>query len=193
MLDAWVEQNVPTWAASSAYDNQSRVRSIKKDPIVTTSLARLSVADVERWHTRLRNKGMADAGMRNLHGVLASRASPGATVGVGVDERRLARPPALVEGQAAHRAVVRGRAQSDRRRRDHRPRCRTRTLRIAAAAGARRAELASLRWTDVQRSQLLIDSAIEVIRHGDGKPHAARGGDEDGELAVGDARQPRRC
>ena len=44
VLDAWVEQNLPTWAASSAYDNQSRVRSIKKDPIVTTSLARLSAA-----------------------------------------------------------------------------------------------------------------------------------------------------
>ena len=50
VLDAWVEQNLATWAASSAYDNQSRVRSIKKDPIVTTSLARLSVADIERWH-----------------------------------------------------------------------------------------------------------------------------------------------
>ena len=43
-------------------------------------------------------------------------------------------------------------------------------LRVAAAAGARRAELASLRWTDVHGNQLLIDSAIEVVRHGDGKP-----------------------
>ncbi len=39
-------------------------------------------------------------------------------------------------------------------------------LRIAAMTGARRAELAALRWTDVDADGMLtIDSAIEVIRH----------------------------
>ncbi|MGB1653401.1 MAG: site-specific integrase, partial [Acidimicrobiales bacterium] len=41
-------------------------------------------------------------------------------------------------------------------------------LRIAAMTGARRAELAALRWTDVDDDGMLtIDSAIEVIRHED--------------------------
>ena len=57
VLDAWVEQNLDTWAPSSARDQQSRVRGIKKDPIARLPLARLSVGDVERWHTRLRADG----------------------------------------------------------------------------------------------------------------------------------------
>ncbi len=169
VLDAWVEQNLPTWAASSAYDNQSRVRSIKKDPIVTTSLARLSVADVERWHTRLRNKGMADAGLRNLHGVLRAALAQAQRWGwVSTNVASLAR---LRSSKVKQRTVLSSEdvlkvidaaATIDP--------AAALALRIAAAAGARRAELASLRWTDVQGSQLLIDSAIEVVRHGDGKP-----------------------
>ena len=70
VLDAWVEQNLDTWAPSSARDQQSRVRGIKKDQIARLPLARLSVGDVERWHTRLRRDGMRDAGIKNQHGVL---------------------------------------------------------------------------------------------------------------------------
>ncbi len=65
VLDAWVAQNLDTWAPSSARDQQSRVRSLKKDPISKVPLARLSVGDVERWHTRLRQAGMGDAGVKN--------------------------------------------------------------------------------------------------------------------------------
>src|SRR5450432_2829344 len=70
VLDAWVEQNLDTWAPSSARDQQSRVRAIKKDQISRLPLARLSVGDVERWHTRVRKAGLQDAGIKNLHGVL---------------------------------------------------------------------------------------------------------------------------
>ena len=49
VLDGWVEQSLATWAPSSARDQQSRVASIKKDPIVRIPLARLTVADVERF------------------------------------------------------------------------------------------------------------------------------------------------
>src|SRR3954452_19188503 len=55
-LDAWIAQSLPTWAASSARDQQSRVRAVKHDPIVRVPLARLSVSDVERWHARLRRR-----------------------------------------------------------------------------------------------------------------------------------------
>ena len=49
------------------------VRSLKKDPIVKVSVARLSVGDVERWHTRLRQGGMGDAGVKNQHGCCGPR------------------------------------------------------------------------------------------------------------------------
>ena len=70
VLDEWVKKNIDTWAPSTSRDQQSRVRSLKKDQIARLPLARLTVADVERWHTRLRTAGMADAGIKNQHGVL---------------------------------------------------------------------------------------------------------------------------
>ena len=70
VLDAWIDQNLDTWAPSSARDQQSRVRSIKQDKIAEISIAQLSIADVERWHTRLRPAGLQDAGIRNQHGAL---------------------------------------------------------------------------------------------------------------------------
>ena len=42
-------------------------------------------------------------------------------------------------------------------------------LRLAAVAGARRAELAALRWEDVRDGHLTIDSAIEVVTRGEGQ------------------------
>ena len=75
VLDAWVEQNLDTWAPSSGRDQQSRVRSIKKNPIAKLPVARLSVGDIERWHTRLRGAGMQDAGIKNQHGVLRAALS----------------------------------------------------------------------------------------------------------------------
>jgi hypothetical protein len=51
------------------------VTGIKKDPIVKLPVARLSISDVERWHTRLRRDGMGDAGIKNQHGVLRAALS----------------------------------------------------------------------------------------------------------------------
>ncbi len=44
------------------------MRSIMKDKIANTPIAQVSIADVERWHTRLRRGGMQDGGIRNQHG-----------------------------------------------------------------------------------------------------------------------------
>jgi integrase len=43
-------------------------------------------------------------------------------------------------------------------------------LRLAAITGARRAELAALRWNDVAGAELTIDSAVDAVERGDGKP-----------------------
>jgi hypothetical protein len=49
LLDLWLEQNGPVWAPS-ARDQVSRAALVKADPISQLSVARLSVADVDRWH-----------------------------------------------------------------------------------------------------------------------------------------------
>ena len=51
------------------------MKSLKKDQIARLPLARPTVTDVERWHTRLRAAGMADAGIKNQHGVLRAALS----------------------------------------------------------------------------------------------------------------------
>jgi integrase len=169
VLDAWVEQNLDTWAPSSARDQQSRVRSIRKDQIARVPLARLSVVDVERWHSRLRRRGMLDAGIRNQHGVLRaalSQAERWGWVSTNVasmarlrSSRTETRDVMTVEDV---RAVVDAATTID-------PAAGL-ALRIAAIAGARRAELAALQWTDEVDGLLTIDSAIEITKRGDGQP-----------------------
>ncbi len=169
VLDEWVTQNVDTWAPSSARDQQSRVRSIKKDPIARLSLSRLSVGDVERWHTRLRAAGMADPGIKNQHGVLRAALSQAVRWGwVSTNVASMARLRSTKVQQREVmtvddvRAVMTAAASID-------PSAEL-AFRIAAVAGARRAELASLRWTDERDGQLLIDSAVEITKRGGGSP-----------------------
>ncbi len=169
VLDAWVEQNLDTWAPSSARDQQSRVRAIKKDQISRLPLARLSVGDVERWHTRMRKAGMADAGVKNLHGVLRAALSQAERWGwvsnnvAGIARLKSSKTqPRTVMTLDDVRAVMAAAATIDP--------AALLGLRIAAVAGARRAELAALQWTDVVDSQLTIDSAIEFVKRGDGSP-----------------------
>ena len=169
VLDAWVEQNLDTWAPSSARDQQSRVRAIKKDQISRLPLARLSVGDVERWHTRLRKSGLQDAGIKNLHGVLRAALSQAERWGwVSNNVAGIARLKSTKTQQRSVmslddvRAVMAAAATIDP--------AALLALRIAAVAGARRAELAALQWTDVFEGQLTIDSAIEFVKRGDGSP-----------------------
>ena len=70
-------------------------------------------------------------------------------------------------------------ARGDGRRRDDRPGRRRWRCGIAAVSGARRAELAALRWTDVRDGMLTIDSAIEVVEPRRRHAGAARRRDED--------------
>ena len=169
LLDAWVERNLDTWAPSSARDQQSRVKAIKKDQISRLPLARLTVGDVERWHTRLRKAGLQDAGIKNLHGVLRAALSQAERWGsVSNNVARIARlnwsktQQRSVMSPDDVRAVITAAATIDP--------AAVLALRIAAVAGARRAELAALQWTDVVDDQLKIDSAIEFVKRGDGSP-----------------------
>jgi len=163
VLDAWVKQSIDTWAPSSARDQQSRVKTIKKDQIAVLPLARLTVGDVERWHTRMRKNGMQDAGVKNLHGVL--RAALSQAVRWGWASSNVAALARLRSTKTQQRgvmsvdevkAVMAAAATID-------PAAEL-AFRIAAVAGARRAELASLKWTDEKDGLLLIDSAIEIVK-----------------------------
>lgn len=143
-LDAWVEQNRATWAPASLRDQTSRVRSIKSNRIASIGLARLSVADVRQWHTRLRGRGLADAWLRNLHNVLRAALSmaerwdwvPRNVAGL-AKVSSTKRPPRKAMTLGDVLAVVRAAEQIG-------PEAAL-ALRLAAATGAPWAELAALR------------------------------------------------
>jgi integrase len=169
VLDAWVEQNLDTWAPSSARDQQSRVRSVKKDQISRLPLARLTVADVERWHTRMRKSGYKDAGIRNLHGVL--RAALSQAERWGWANNNVAAMARLRSSKTKQRSVMTvGDVRAVMAAASTIDPAAALAFRIAAVTGARRAELAALRWTDEIDGQLTIDSSIEVVARGDGAP-----------------------
>ena len=170
VLDEWVEHNSATWAPSSARDQRSRVKAIKTDDtLARMPVARLSVADVERWHARLRRAGKQDAGIKNLHGALRAALAQAqrwgwVTSNVAALARlrtsRTQKRDAMTADDV--RAVIAAATAFD-------PAAGL-ALRLGAIAGARRAELAALRWDDVHGGELTIDSAIEVLTRGDGKP-----------------------
>jgi integrase len=49
-------------------------------------------------------------------------------------------------------------------------------LRLAAVTGARRSELAALRWEDLHEGRLVIDSSIAILRIGDDVSAHSRAG-----------------
>ncbi|MDP9335728.1 MAG: site-specific integrase [Actinomycetota bacterium] len=163
VLEAWVELNDPSWAESTRRDQRSRVRKVSTDRIGALGLARISVADVERWHLRLRKAGVGEAAIRGRHMVL--RAALEQAVRWGWVHSNVARDARLRSAKRSPRAAMTAEdvravlaiaAQVD-------PAAEL-ALRIAAVTGARRSELAALRWSDLDGDRLTIDSSIAVRR-----------------------------
>ncbi len=164
-LDAWLETNAPTWAASTVRDQTSRASLVKADKIARTVVDRLSVADVDRWHARLRDRGVGEASIRNQHLVLRAAMSLAArwgwvstnVVAIATLGRRKSVPRAAMVG-ADVRKVIAAAAERD-------PAAGL-ALRLAAVTGARRAELCALVWSDLDGDRLTIDSSIAIVRTG---------------------------
>jgi len=112
---------------------------------------------------------MADAGIKNQHGVLRAALSQAVRWGwVSANVASMAKlrssktTPCGVMSVDEVQAVLQAAASIDP--------AAARALRVAAVAAARRAELASLRWTDLRDGRLVIDSAVEVAERGTGTP-----------------------
>jgi integrase len=175
VLNAWAEVSDATWAASSRRDQRSRIRSVLADPISAMAVARLGVADIERWHARMRQSKVGETAIRSRHAVLRAALAqavrwewiPANPAGAA----RLRQPKqAPREAMTVEdvRAVIRVARKFD-------PAAGL-ALRLAAVAGLRRAELAALRWDDLDGDRLTIDKSVEVVRTEQrGKPdvHAA--------------------
>jgi integrase len=167
VLDLWVEQNTATWAPSTCRDQSSRVALVKADPIAGMTLLRLSAVDVDRWHARLRNAGVGEGSLSNQHLVLRASVTqamrwgwvPTNVVAQAQLGRRNQVPRGAMSDKEVHRLLVAAARLDD-------PGAAV-ALRLAAVTGARRSELAALRWADLDEpGRLTIDSSLAVIRHG---------------------------
>jgi integrase len=148
LFDLWVEHNEATWAPASRRDQTSRAALVKTDPIAAIAVARLSVADVDRWHARLRRAGAGEGSIRNQHQALRAALTQG---------KRKTAPRGSLSPEVVRR-VVEAAATFDP--------LAALALRLAAVTGARRSELAALRWDDLDVDHLTIDSSLAIIRHG---------------------------
>jgi len=165
ILDLWLEHGEPAWAPSTCRDQRSRAALVKADPIAAIPLVRLSAVDVDRWHARLRRSGVSEGSIRNRHLVLRAAITQAVrwgwtttnVVAVARLGRRQQAPRGALGDDEVRRVLVAARAFG--------PDAEV-ALRLAAVTGARRSELASLRWDDLAGDQLTIDSSIAIIRHG---------------------------
>jgi integrase len=166
VLDLWVDHNRATWSPQSERDQVSRVAQVKKDPIASLRLARLGVADVERWHSRLRRAGAGDGSIRNQHQALR------AALALAMRWGWIMSNPAAVARLGKRKSSARGSLSPEEVRRaldaagSFDPAAAV-ALRLAAMTGARRAELAALRWDDLRGDRLTVDSSMAIIRRGD--------------------------
>lgn len=163
LLDEYLEHKSPGWSLSTQRDYPSRAERIKADQLGERSVARVTVAEVDRWHLRMHKAGTGEAQIRNLHTLL--RAAFGQAVrwelissnpvASAPPERRKRTPRGVMSVEEVGRAFevaseVHPAAPL--------------ALRLAAVAGARRSELAAMRWDRVVDGRLVIDETITIDR-----------------------------
>ncbi|HVE46988.1 MAG TPA: site-specific integrase [Acidimicrobiales bacterium] len=163
VLAAWMEVNEAVWSDSSRRDYASRARFVANDSIGKLGIARLGVADVERWHAAMRRAGVGEQAIRNRHSVLRAAIAQAvrwewvSTNAASVARLRQSKqaPRKSISGDDV-RAAIRAATTIDP--------AAALALRLAAVAGLRRSELAALRWSEINGDRLTVDSSVAIRR-----------------------------
>ena len=162
-LDDYLDFKGPTWSLTTRRDYQARAERIKADPLGNRMIARITAAEVDRWHQRLRRDCVGDAQIRNLHTLL--RAAFGQALRwelLPTNPVAVARPQRAKKAPRGVMSVTEvGAALAAAASVDSSVHL---ALRLAAVAGARRAELAAQRWDSVADGRVVIDHNITIDR-----------------------------
>jgi len=173
MLDLWAENTKASWSPSTESNQLSRIRLVKSDRISNLSISRMTAVEVDQWHARLEQRGVGESAIRNRHLVLRAAMTlavrwgwvPTNVVAVARLARRKSQPRGTLTDtevravlSSALSLVAAGRIEPQA----------ALAMRLAAVTGARRSELAALRWEDLDAGHLVIDSSIAILRSGDG-------------------------
>ena len=167
VIAAWRDAKEPTWAPYTQRDVASRAKRIEQDPIAKLPIARLEVADVDGWLARMRRAGVGEGSIRNQLQTLRSALTQAVRWGWisqnPAAQASSARPKRTQRGSMSP-AEVRAVLAAAEEVHDMAPVA----LRLAAVTGARRSELAALRWDDLDEPLLTVDSALVVVDGPDG-------------------------
>ncbi len=166
LLDEWILFNTPTWAPLSLRDQTSRATLIKGDAIAHQSVASIGVADINRWVTRLRLAGVGDSSIRNQHSVVRA-ALEQAVRWEWIGRNPATNAPVKYAKRAQRDAMTDQDVQRVIRAASEINEFAGLAIRLAAETGARRGELAGLRWANHAESLLIIDSQV-IISNRDG-------------------------
>ena len=153
----------PTWAIQTQHGNEGRAKSIKRDAIAAMSVARVGVAEVDAWHLRLRRRGLGEGAVRNQHSFLRAVFQQAVRwewithnpVASATLRRQRVQPRDAMTPDEVNR-VLAAAAEFDP--------AAALALRLAAVAGARRGELAALRWEKVRDDTVIVDQQVIVDR-----------------------------
>lgn len=165
LLAEWIEFNSPTWAPLTLRDQTSRAALIEADGISQQSVASVGVSDIDRWVTRLRLSKVGESSIRNQHSVLRAALeqavrwewiSRNPATNAPIKRVKRAQREAMSDDDVQQ--VIRAAAEINE--------FAALAIRLAAETGARRAELAALRWDSYVDGLLVIESQVVVLAEG---------------------------
>lgn len=163
LLDDYVKHKTPTWAIQTRADHRGRVKKILDDPISKMAVARVSVRDIDAWVLRMRQAKVGAGALQNRYAFLRG-AFEQAVRWEWITHNAVMAAKPKVRKPAPREAMTPGEVQAVLvAARPLGPAVEL-ALRIAAAAGARRAEIASLRWENFRDGGVLIDHQITPDR-----------------------------
>ncbi|MCP3911826.1 MAG: site-specific integrase [Actinomycetia bacterium] len=166
LLDEWIDIKTPGWADLTIRDQTSRAKQVAADPIGNMSVASIGASDVARWVARLRKAGVGEGAIRNQHTVLRSAlqqavrwewiaTNPASRAPIESPKRQQRRT--LTNDEV--RAVIAAAAEVHE--------LAPLAFRLGAEMGARRSELAALRWDKFVGDKVVADGQIIVSTDAD--------------------------
>lgn len=163
LLEVWQALNQECWTESTRRNQASRARLITEGTLGRKTVGSLKVEDIDRWILSLRAAGAGRGSIHNQLQVLRAALSQALKWGW------VSRNPAALATATAERSGDRLGMPDDAvaaviAAAPHRPAAIA--FRIAAATGARRAELAALCWDDLRGKTLTIGAQIVVHQQG---------------------------
>jgi integrase len=160
LLALWVDLNIDRWSPLSRTNQESRARFLAASPLGRMKVAALRVEDVDGWMLTMRRQGSGSSTIRNQLSVL--RAALNQAVKWDWIDRNpavLTRP--LVRSDTIRQAMPAEVVLAAIAAAPHQPAAIA--FRLAAVTGARRAELAALRWEDLAGDKLVISGQIVLL------------------------------